>query len=150
MATASRTWSPRATIPAWSTGSHGPRAPVRDPWTYRVVDDAQHEGVDGVHGLFLGDVDGDGKADIVASSGQPKGAFPDSLAWFRVPADPMTAARWERYLVADRDAPGLSHYVSLGDVNGDGRPDVAAASKDSPGGNWFAWGEQQGGSRGPR
>jgi hypothetical protein len=119
-----------------------PRDPVHDPWTYRVVDDAAHEGVDGVHGLYLGDVDRDGKLDIVASSGQPKGAFPDCLAWFRVPSDPLTAARWERYILADRDAPGLSHYIGFGDVNGDGRPDVASAAKDSPGGNWFAWWEQ--------
>jgi len=32
--------------------------------------------------------------------------------------------------------------MSLSDVNGDGRPDLAAAAKDSPGGNWFAWWEQ--------
>jgi hypothetical protein len=32
--------------------------------------------------------------------------------------------------------------LALGDVNGDGRPDLASAAKDSPGGNWFAWWEQ--------
>ena len=119
-----------------------PADPVHDPWPYHLVDDSAQGGADGVHGLWAGDVDGDGKIDLAASSGQPKGGLPDSLVWFRIPPQPRAAARWEQYVLADRDAPGLSHYVSLGDVNGDGRPDLAAASKDSPGGNWFAWWEQ--------
>ena len=43
---------------------------------------------------------------------------------------------------ADRDAPGLSHYLGLGDVNGDGKTDAASAAKIPPDGNWFAWWEQ--------
>jgi hypothetical protein len=116
---------------------------VHDPWTYRVVDDAAQEGVDGVHGLYLGDVDRDGKLDIVASSGQPKGALRDSLAWFRVPSDPLTATRWEcwplRATAALRRQPRPRRPWRL---NGDGRPDMESAAKDSTGGNWFAWWEQ--------
>ena len=40
-------------------------------------------------------------------------------------------------------------YVALGDVNGNGRPDGASATKDSPGDNWFAWWEQGKDSRQP-
>jgi hypothetical protein len=119
-----------------------PKDPLHDKWPYHVVDDAAQGGVDGVHGLWAGDVDRDGKLDLIASSGQPKGAFLDSLAWFRIPPNPRAASGWERYVLADRDAPGLSHYIGFGDVNGDRRPDVASAAKDSTGGNWFAWWEQ--------
>lgn len=49
-------------------------------------------------------------------------------------------------MIAKGDAPGLSHYLGIGDVNGDGRPDAASAAKggeqDPSGlGEWFAWWE---------
>jgi len=48
-----------------------PADPLHDPWPYHLVDDAAQGGADGVHGLWAGDVDGDGKIDLAASSGQP-------------------------------------------------------------------------------
>ncbi len=117
-----------------------PKDPLHDPWPYHVIDAFSSGGVNGVHGLYLGDVDRDGKLDLVAGSGWPDGKLPNSLVWFRIPADPKQP--WERHVVADRDAPGLNHYLAFGDVNGDGRPDVATAAKIPPDGNWFAWWEQ--------
>jgi len=114
-----------------------PADPVRDPWPYHLVDDQ----VNGIHGVMAGDIDGDRKPDLAATSAQPAGPFPNSLAWFKVPASPRGAERWQRYVFARGDAPGLSHYVGIGDVNGDGRADIASAAKLAKDGNWFAWWE---------
>ena len=112
-----------------------------DEWTFRLVDDQVH----GIHGLLVGDVDQDGNPDLIANSAQPKPPFPNSIAWFATPRE-LDAPHWPRRIAADGDAPGLSHYLGLGDVNGDGRPDVASAAKGGPQaepgtGDWFAWWE---------
>ena len=87
------------------------------------------------------------KLDLLANSAQPTGDFPNSLVWFSVPKNSRAAPRWERHVFADKDAPGLSHYLGFGDVNGDDRPDAAAAAKGGPTaepgtGDWFAGGKR--------
>ncbi|MBS1829906.1 MAG: VCBS repeat-containing protein [Acidobacteria bacterium] len=119
-----------------------PNNPLRDKWAFHLIDDQDKGGVNGIHGMILGDVDRDGKPDLIVNSGQPKGAFPNSLAWLKVPRNPRQAPLWERYVFANNDAPGLSHYHGFGDVNGDGRPDIASSAKIAPEGNWYAWWEQ--------
>jgi hypothetical protein len=119
-----------------------PEHPLTDVWTARIVDDE----VNGTHGILKGDIDGDGKFDLIAPSGLPTGKLPNSGTWLRVPKDPHAAPRWERHVFADRDAAGLSHYVGFGDINGDGRPDISMASKggdqaEEGTGQWFAWWE---------
>ena len=119
-----------------------PDRPLEQRWTLRLIDDQVH----GIHGLIQGDVDRDGKIDLLATSAQPKEPFPNSLAWFRIPTDVRSAVRWPRYIFAQSDAPGLTHYLGFGDVNGDGRPDAATgakggASADPGTGDWFAWWE---------
>ncbi|MBS0210155.1 MAG: subclass B3 metallo-beta-lactamase [Planctomycetes bacterium] len=102
-----------------------PERPLESRWPLRVVDDQ----IIGIHGLLKGDVDGDGKIDLIANSAQPKEPFPSSAVWLAVPRDVRGAERWTRHVFANRDAPGLSHYFGLGDVNGDGRADIALAAK---------------------
>ena len=112
-----------------------PKEPLAQPWKMHVIDDSAKGGIDGIHGLFIADVNGDKKADIVANSAQPKGAFANSIVWYEAP-------KFERRVFARGDAPGLSHYMGVGDVNGDGLQDISGAAKVAEGGNWFAWWEQ--------
>lgn len=117
-----------------------PADPIEDRWLYRVID----SDIDGIHGLVQGDIDGDGREDLVGNSAQPKEPYPNSLVWWKIPPNPRAAEEWIRYVFADQDAPGLSHYLGVGDLDGDGIVDVASAGKDAVtgGGNWFAWWKQ--------
>lgn len=119
-----------------------PAKPLEEKWVYHEIDDFAKGGVNGIHGLLVGDVDGDGLPDLIGNSGQPNGDFPDSLAWFRLQRPSGKPSHFSRHIFADRDAPGLSHYFGMADMNGDGKPDIASAGKSAPGGNWFAWWEQ--------
>jgi hypothetical protein len=119
-----------------------PDNPTSGPWRARIVDDK----LNGIHGLLKGDVDLDGKIDLLANSGQPSGDYSFSGAWLSVPKNPRKAERWSRNIFSDGDAPGLSHYLGYGDINGDGRPDISMAAKGGPteiakDGQWFAWWE---------
>jgi len=113
------------------------------PWKYRNIDNE----IKGTHCLITGDVDGDGTLDLIANSfaTADKTKIPESITWQKVPADPKTAPNWERHVFAKGDAPGGNHYMGFGDVNKDGRPDIACGAKGGPGfvgGEWFAWWEQ--------
>ncbi len=117
-----------------------PANPLTDRWNERLIDDQ----VNGVHGLLVGNVDNVGRFDLLATSAQPKEPFPYSLVWYRIPTHPLTAERWERFVFAAGDAPGLSHYLGIGDINGDGLPDAASGAKGDgtkagADGQWFAW-----------
>ncbi len=117
-----------------------PANPLTQRWRERLVDDQ----VSGVHGLLVGNVDNLGRMDLLATSAQPMEPFPFSLVWYRIPDQPLSAERWDRFVFASGDAPGLTHYLGVGDIDGDGLPDAATGakgdgSKAGAEGQWFAW-----------
>ena len=117
-----------------------PKRPLVEPWKFHLIEDSAHgPGLNGVHGLHVADVDGDGKMELIANSGQPVGPFANSIAWLKPLAG---GTKWARHVFANGDAPGLSHYHGAGDLNGDGRTDIVSAAKVGKDGQWFAWWEQ--------
>ena len=114
-----------------------------ETWTYRTIDDE----ILGTHCLITGDVNQDGRLDLIANSGRgpDQTSIPNSLTWLEVPENPKASKAWKRHVFADRDAPGGNHYTGIADVNRDGLPDISCAAKGGPGfegGEWFAWWEQ--------
>ncbi|HAY83321.1 MAG TPA: hypothetical protein DCY79_26235 [Planctomycetaceae bacterium] len=117
-----------------------PDKPLQQRWVAHTIDDQ----VDGIHGLLVGDVNVDGKPELLANSAQPQGPFANSLVWYQRPGQVQAEQPWPRFVFAKGDAPGLSHYLGIGDVDGDGRPDACSGAKGGPQdttglGEWFAW-----------
>ena len=76
------------------------------------------------------DFDGDGKIDFVAPFNR-QGLLNDQFVLYRS----LAASLWHRRLVGQQQ--GGANYIALGDIDGDGNVDVAAASADLMTVQWF-------------
>lgn len=107
-------------------------------WTNTVVVDH----ADYAHGIAVGDVDRDGYSDLLVplqptvKRGEPSQR---NLLWARNPGKGGNpASLWEtHFLTTNFPAGGWLHYVSLADLNGDGRLDAMIGSTARSCGYWL-------------
>jgi hypothetical protein len=92
--------------------------PVKGAWKKHVVSPQSYG-----HGIGAGDVNGDGRVDILT----PKG-------WFEAPADPRGQPWVHR---ADWTESTQLGFLHVGDVNDDGRPDVVTSAGHDYGVFWL-------------
>ncbi len=85
--------------------------------------------LNGCHGLAIGDLNGDGLTDVVGNSFQ--GDFKDSVAWFE-----NFEGKFVRHMIASGTAPVRPHYMDIGDLDYDGKPDVVVGHSQ---GNEISW-----------
>jgi len=90
-----------------------------------------------LHAIDLVDMDGDGLKDIVTGKrfwahGNHGDAEPDApavLYWFKLTRGKDGSVDWVPHLIDDNS--GVGTQITIGDVNGDGLPDVISGSKES-------------------
>jgi hypothetical protein len=90
-----------------------------------------------LHALNLADMDGDGLKDIVTGKRKwaegrngpdPETNAPSLLYWFKLVRHPDGTAEYIPHLIDDDS--GVGEQVWVGDINGDGLPDVAVSNKN--------------------
>jgi hypothetical protein len=97
-------WVDFVTGGAWYRNSRDPDTPFE-----RIVFDPQ---LSAVHDIAVGDIDRDGRLDVVAMSDR------NTVRWYRIPDDPE--APWVKQDIG----PPVHAGLSLGDLDGDGHLDV--------------------------
>lgn len=99
-----------------------PDDPRVEPWPDECIH-VVAEGLDNLEGLVIEDIDGDGKLEVVAGG-----------VIFR-PGDDPASGRWEQVCFAPDY---VMARVAIGDLTGDGRPDMVIAEGESNPGR-LAW-----------
>jgi hypothetical protein len=113
----------------------GPRSGVywleNPTWKEHLIDAA------GKEAMFLarGDLDGDGLEDVVVAT------RPKDLIWLK--RLEKNGDRWEPHRIAIPDEAGTAKGVAIGDINGDGKPDLVFTCENARGKLGAMWLEYQ-------
>ena len=91
--------------------------PASDPWKKHVIGPRFDDAFEAV----AGDLDGDGDIDVAATSWRN----PGRVAWFENHGNPT--GKWTRHMLKDNWR--SANQVIIADLNGDGRPDIAACAE---------------------
>jgi hypothetical protein len=100
-----------------------PGPPYTQRWTRHVVDDRS---ASPAHGHPV-DMDGDGDPDIVMALGfsGPPGDETHQVCWYENVGKPGKGTQWKKHLIGRLE---VAFEAVAADINGDGRPDVAATA----------------------
>lgn len=91
-------------------------------WTHSTIDESTGDNVNQWNDVAVGDINGDGRPDIVACN-----ADVGRVSWFQSPADPTSGTGWTRIDI-DATTRTSAASVALEDLNGDGRLDVISTA----------------------
>jgi hypothetical protein len=106
------------------------RNPAKGPWKKHIISAKFDDAFEAV----AGDLDGDGDIDVAATSWRN----PGRVAWFENGGDPK--ASWTRHMLKENWR--SANQVIIADLNGDGRPDIAACAEH--GSYEFRWWRNEG------